>query len=175
MAEPFIGEIKMVGFNFPPKGWAGCDGALLSIAQNTALFSLLGTQFGGDGRTNFQLPDLRGRVPIHMGQGPGTSPYFMGDAGGTEAATLTYGQMPQHTHALQGTSGAGNTRSAAGAALAKEAAGQTAVYNNAPTVDSTLSPSSIGIAGGSQPHENRQPYLAVNFVIALVGIYPSRN
>ncbi|HEY3412541.1 MAG TPA: tail fiber protein [Armatimonadota bacterium] len=175
MAEPFIGEIKMVGFNFPPLGWAGCDGATLSISQNTALFSLLGTQFGGDGRTTFQLPDMRGRVPIHQGSAPGLSPFVIGQTGGAEAVALNAVQMPQHSHSLQGTSAAGNTRTVSGAALAREAAGQTAVYNNAPTIDSTLNPSSIGISGGGQPHENHQPFLTVNFIIALQGIFPARG
>lgn len=174
MADPFIGEIKMVGFNFAPQGWAFCAGSLMPIAQNTALFSLLGTQFGGDGRTTFALPDLQGRVPIAMGQGPGLSPHVMGEEGGSESVNLLQTQIPQHSHLLGASSAAGNTRSPGNAVLAKEAAGQTAVYTNA-APDTSLSPASIGPAGGSQPHENMPPYLVINFVIALFGIYPARS
>lgn len=180
MSEPFIGEIMMVGFNFAPRGWAFCDGQLLPISQNTALFSLLGTIYGGDGRTTFALPDLRGRVPIHSGGGPGLSPYRQGQKGGVETVTLSAAQMPSHTHAAAGTakavSGSGNNTSPSGnnwAALARENA-----YSSA-AADGTMAADNVTVTvdntGGSQTHENRQPYLSVSFCIALVGIYPSRS
>lgn len=175
MAEPFIGEIKMVGFNFAPQGWAFCDGALLSIQQNSALFSLLGTYYGGDGRSTFGLPDLRGRVPIHQGQGPGLSQYVLGELAGSETVTVTPGQMPAHNHLIEAASDPGNTRSAGGAVLAKEAAGQTAVYNTTAAAGTPLRSDSMTMSGGNQPHPNVQPFLCVNFIIALVGIYPTRS
>ena len=172
MAEPFLGEIRMTGFNFAPLGWALCDGQLLPINQNTALFSLLGTQFGGNGQTNFALPDLRGRVPVHQGQGNGLSPRSMGEQGGAEAVTLAQNQMPAHTHTIAASSNAATSRDAVGNFPAKEAAGQTEVY--ATSSDSTMSGAMVGVAGGSQPHDNLQPFLTVNFIIALQGIYPAR-
>lgn len=168
MANPFIGEIRMVGFNFPPQGWAFCDGQLLGIAQNTALFSLLGTTYGGDGRTTFGLPDLRGRVPLHHGggSGPGLSPYSLGQNGGFETVTLTAAQMPSHSHSQPCSSddpNAGSPVNNVPAAVANP------VYAN--TANSAMAVT--GAVGGSQPHENRQPYLAINFCIALQGIFPS--
>lgn len=175
MAEPFIGEIKMVGFNYAPQGWAFCDGSLLSIQQNTALFSLIGTYYGGDGRSTFGLPDLRGRVPIHQGQGPGLSQYVLGELGGTESVALTPGQMPAHNHLIEAAAEAGNTRSAGGAVLAKEAAGQTAVYNSTAAASTPLRTDSVTLAGNNIAHPNVQPFQCVNFIIALVGIYPPRS
>lgn len=171
--EPFVGQIQMFGFNFAPRGWAFCHGQLLPIAQNQALFSLLGTTYGGDGRTTFALPDLRGRAPMHFDQGPGLSDRQLGEAGGAENVTLISNQMPAHNHVLHATSAAGSAREPAGHVLAKETAGQTAVYGDGP-VDSSLRPESIGAAGGSQPHANMPPYLCINFCIALEGIYPPR-
>jgi microcystin-dependent protein len=174
MSEPFLGEIRVLGFQFTPRGWAGCDGQLLSIAQNSALFSLLGTTYGGDGRTTFALPDLRGRTPIHQGQGQGLSPYSMGQNGGSESHTLTANEMPQHSHALAATNAGGNQQSPQGTFIATDAAGNTAGFSSsAPTV--AMHPASITATGGSQPHNNLQPYLTVNFCIALQGIFPSRN
>lgn len=176
MAEPFIGQIMPVGFNFAPRGWATCDGQILSIAQNTALFSLLGTTYGGNGQTTFALPDLRGRVPIHQGQGPGLSPYTMGQSAGSESSTLTVNQMPQHTHsaaavlhastlAANDSLPSGNYPSDGGA---YQSATNTSMNAGAVTVTN-------GISGGSQPFSLVQPYLCINFVIALEGIFPSRN
>lgn len=172
MSEPFIGEIRMFGGNFAPRGWALCDGQILSIAQNTALFSLLGTTYGGNGQTTFALPDLRGRVPVHPGQGPGLTNRTLGQTGGEEAHTLISTEMPVHNHIV-------NAKSAGGSAATPAnnvPAGSTARDNQyAPAADTTMSPSMVGSAGGSQPHNNMQPYQCVNFIIALEGIYPSRN
>jgi microcystin-dependent protein len=176
MSEPFVGEIRMTGFNFAPRGWALCNGQLLPIAQNQALFALLGTTYGGDGRVSFGLPDLRGRVPVHQGDGPLTSPYVMGQAGGTETVTLTTPQIPAHTHGLAGFNGSPTTNNPSGAfiATAQTPAGD-GVNSFAPSTNAALSPASISASGGNQPHSNIQPYLCVNFVIALTGIFPSRN
>lgn len=174
MAEPFIGEIKMVGFNFAPRGYATCDGQLLPIAQNTALFSLLGTTYGGNGQTTFALPDLRGRVAIHQGTGAGLTPRQIGSNGGAETATLTTAQLPAHNHPLQAQSAAGNSRDPGGNALAQEATAQTATYSaTAPNV--AMNAASVGNTGTGQGHENMSPFLVVNFVIALEGIFPPRN
>lgn len=169
MAEPFIGQILMVGFNFAPRGWALCDGQLLPIAQNTALFSLLGTTYGGNGQSTFALPDLRGRVPIHQGQGPGLSPRLIGEVAGTEAVTLTTAQIPAHRHSLTGSSVRQDTNHAAGATLAKGG-----IYTTeTPAVP--MHPEAIAAAGGGQAHPNLQPLLCVNFIIAVEGIFPSRS
>lgn len=171
MSEPFLGEIRMFGFNFAPTGWAMCNGQLVPIAQNTALFSLLGTFYGGNGTSTFALPDLQGRVGIHQGQGTGLSPYVIGQVGGAESETLTQSQMPQHSHAVVASNGgAGGTRPA-GSVLARTA---TDIYAASPD-GTTMNPGMIGIAGGSQPFGIIQPYLCVNFCIALQGIFPSRS
>jgi len=174
MAEPFIGQIMIVGFNFPPRNWAFCDGQLLSIAQNTALFSLLGTTYGGNGQTTFALPDLRGRVPVHAGQGPGLTPRPLGQSAGSETVTLITSQMPAHTHSLQAFNNGGDQPNPQGNILA--AANQIGqnIYTNV-NPDTTMSPLSLGTAGGSQPHNNMQPYLVLNFCIALYGIFPPRS
>ena len=174
MAEPFIGQIITTGFNFAPRGYATCDGQLLSIAQSTALFSLLGTQFGGDGRVTFGLPDLRGRVPVHQGQGPGLTPRTMGEMAGEENHTLISTEMPMHNHLMSTVNVAGALGTPNGNFLAASNNNQTAIYR--PTSDgSALNPQSISLAGGSQPHNNMQPYLVISFSIALQGIFPSRN
>ena len=179
MADPFIGEIRMVGFSFNPRGWALCNGQLMSIAQNTALFSLLGTTFGGDGVQTFGLPDLRGRVPLHQGSGPGLSTYVLGQLAGTENVTLLSTQMPQHTHLVNCQTATGSvTAPAANYPAGNQVNRDTGVAVDTtydPATNGTMNPAVIGIAGGSQPHANIQPYLCVNFVIALVGIFPSRN
>lgn len=175
MSEPFLGEIILGGWNFAPRGYAGCDGQILPIAQNTALFSLLGTTYGGNGQTTFALPDLRGRVPMHQGQGPGLSNRSLGEVAGEESHTLLSTEMPQHNHLLQGASAPGTTRDTSGALLAKEASGQTAVYAPSGSPDVAMSPLSIANAGGSQPHNNMPPYLVLLYCIALEGIFPSRN
>jgi microcystin-dependent protein len=175
MAEPFIAEIKMFGGNFAPRGYALCSGQLLSIAQNTALFSLLGTTYGGDGQTTFGLPDMRGRVPIGQGQGPGLSSRVMGELAGSETVTLISSEMPAHTHthSAGAVTGPGTQAGPAGARMAESTARDN-VYSTA-AADTAMAPDTIGISGGSQPHNNMQPYLCVNFIIALEGIFPSRN
>lgn len=175
--EPFIGEIRMVGFNFPPRGWALCDGQLLPIAQYTALFSLLGTTYGGNGQTTFALPDLRGRVPMHFGQGPGLTPRVQGEAGGSETVTLLVGEMPAHTHAVAANSGVGSADTATGNFIAgtPDANTGSSYTSFSPVANTTMSPAANGVSGGSQPHNNMQPFLCVNFVIALEGIFPARN
>ncbi len=173
MSEPFLGEIRMFSGNFAPTGWALCDGQLLSIAQNTALFSILGTTFGGDGTSTFALPDLRGRVAIHWGQGPGLSPYNEGQSGGSEVITLTHQQIAAHTHAVNvETRNKGSSAHPNGQFLAST--GGSSIY--APQTDgTTMNAGVIGSSGGGQPHSNIQPYLSVSFIIALLGIFPSRN
>jgi microcystin-dependent protein len=177
MAEPFIGEIRMFGGNFAPSGWALCNGQLLSIAQNSALFSILGTSFGGNGQTTFGLPDLRGRVPIQQGQGLGLSPYNIGQQGGSEQVTLLQAQMPAHNHIVNATSDNASTDAASANLLATPSAGRgqnaSQIYGTGAAV--TMAPTMIAPSGGSQPHENVQPYLCVTFIIALEGIYPSRG
>lgn len=171
MANPYVGEIRMFGCNFAPQGWAFCDGRLLPITQNTALFSLLGTTYGGNGTSNFALPDLRGRVPVNWGQGPGLSDYVLGQAAGSETVTLTSGEMPQHSHQVAANNGSGTVTRPAGAVPAR-----TGTSNYAAAPDGTaMNAGMLSSAGGSLPHANLQPYLALNFCIALQGIYPSRN
>lgn len=164
--EPFLGQIMLVGFNFVPRGWASCSGQLLSIAQNSALFSLLGTQYGGNGQTTFALPDLRGRTPVHQGNGPGLSNYTPGDAGGTESVTLTTNNLPPHAHSLNGPAAEQTTDRPSG----KVAPAVGGAYG----VPSEI-PGTTGVAGNGQPVENRSPYLVMNYVIALEGIFPSRE
>jgi microcystin-dependent protein len=171
MSEPFVGEIRMFGGNFAPQGWALCDGQLLPVSQNDALFSLLGTIYGGDGRTTFGLPDLRGRIPIHAGQGPGLGPYPLGAKGGAEAVTVTANQLPLHSHPVQASPALATLGNPGGAVLA-ETRSDDLYLDDVPAVD--MAPTSVGAAGGSQPHTNLQPFLCVTFVIALFGIYPSR-
>ena len=166
--EPIIGQIMLVGFNFVPGGWASCNGQLLSIAQNQALFSLLGTQYGGNGHTTFALPDLRGRVPVHQGQGPGLSNYFQGQAGGTETVTLTTNNLPPHAHPLIGATEQSTDRPSGNVAPAVGGA-----YGR-PSVNAGMT-SMTGAAGNGQPVENRPPFLVMNYVIALEGIFPSRS
>ena len=171
MSEPFIGEIRTVGFNFAPRGWAFCDGQLLSISSNQALFSLLGTTYGGDGRTTFALPDLRGRVSVHPGTGAGLSTYRIGQRGGAETNTLTVNQLPSHTHANNMASAAeGDSNDPTGKLLAKTDA---RTYTD--TGPAVASGGTSGSTGGGQAISNIQPYLAVYHVIALVGLFPSRN
>lgn len=168
MSEPFLSEIKIVSFNFPPKGWALCNGQLLPINQNQALFALLGTTYGGNGQTNFALPNLRGRVPIHF-----DASHNLGEAAGSTSVTINIQQLPTHMHALQATNQdvvANRTGDPAGNFLgpANNQYGQ-------PANLTTLHPSSVSSVGGSQPHNNMMPYLVLNFIIALQGIFPSRN
>ena len=192
MSEPFIGTIMAFGFNFAPRGWAQCMGQLLSISQNTALFSLLGTTYGGDGVTTFGLPDLRGRVPVGQGQGPGLSNYTLGEETGSENITLISAQMPSHTHVLNDLVATmkvknvpGTQQNAVGNVMANEAAGVTALYSTPGTPYVNMSADAIALSsasgipiaptGGNQPFPILQPLLVVNYCIALEGVFPSRN
>lgn len=166
MAEPFLAEIRMTSFNFPPKGWAFCDGQLLPINQNQALFSLLGTNYGGDGRVNFALPDLRGRTPIHVGSG-----HVLGQKGGEESHTLSVQEMPAHKHPVNATDAAAATSDPAGALLASPVFD---VYKQ-PSDLASMSPQAATNTGAGQAHQNMQPFLVLSFVIALQGIFPSQN
>jgi microcystin-dependent protein len=166
VTQPFLGEIRMMSFAFAPRGWAQCNGALLPINQNQALFSLLGTQFGGDGRINFGLPNLQGRTPIHVGNG-----HTIGQNGGETAHTLTMNEVPGHGHTAQASKANGSAIGPFGALLAQRAS---QVYH-APTNPVAMNSGSITTAGGGQPHENMQPYLTVSFCIALQGIFPSQT
>jgi len=170
--EPFIGQLMLVGFNFCPVGWAPAQGQILSIAQNTALFSLLGTYYGGDGKTTFALPDLSGRVPIGVGQGAGLSLRQIGETGGQEQVALTVQQMPVHVHAQFGSSQNANAASPSGALPAAKF--RTTLYRSGGAPDVQLHPGAIGVQGGDQPHENMQPFLALTWCIALQGVFPSR-
>lgn len=167
MAEPFLSEIRIMSFVFPPKGWALCDGQLLPINQNQGLFSLLGTTYGGDGRVNFGLPDLRGRAPIHMGSG-----HTLGERGGEQAHTLSISEIPTHVHVAQASSTAGNAAIPTGALLG--AGNATQPYGPAGNLTS-LNPSTVANVGGSQAHLNMQPFLTLSFCIALQGIFPSQT
>jgi microcystin-dependent protein len=172
--DPFIGEIKLFSGDFTPRGWAFCEGQLLRISDNTPLFSIIGTLYGGDGRITFALPDLRGRVPVHSGTGPGLSTYNQGDRGGVETVPLTLQQLPPHNHSLNANTANGNTSDTPGASLA-DTRGTDRDYMSSGEVNTQMSAQSIGITGGGQPHENRQPYLAISFIIALEGIFPTRS
>lgn len=170
MSQPFLGEIRMFASNFAPRGWAFCSGQLLPIAQNTALFSLLGTTYGGDGRVTFALPDLRGRMPMHAGQGQGLSPRTLGEMSGEPTHTLSLSEMPSHSHPLNGT--AAGTIGTPGATVAL--AGGVKAYRS-PASNPVVMAAGLSPTGGGQAHENRQPYLGVSFIIAMQGIFPSRN
>ncbi len=172
MATPFVSEIRIFGFNFAPTGWATCNGQLMAISQNTALFSLLGTYYGGDGKSTFALPDLQGSFPLHMGQGPGGSPFFQGQMSGTPTVTLIQTEIPLHTHSVLPVT----------ATAADSATPQNATFAPSPSrpwstgaAGTTLSPFAVGMAGGSLPHNNMPPFLALNFCIALQGVFPARN
>lgn len=170
MASPFIGEIKIFAFDYAPRGWAICGGQVLQIAQNQALFSILGTAYGGDGRVNFGLPDLRGRVPIHFGSPNYGGVVNLGSKGGEETHTLINQEMPSHTHSVTGSNAAPNANSPLGNFWAQASSGYAATANG------LMSPNTaIGMTGGNQGHENRSPYLALNVCIALVGVFPPRN
>ncbi len=171
MSQAFVGEIRLVGFNFNPSGWHLCDGSLLSISENDVLFSLLGTSYGGDGQNTFAVPDLRGRAPIHQGQGQGLSLYVIGQQGGLESVTLNTTQLPVHTHGVSATSVQGTSSTAAGSYF-----GPTSPVNIFATTGNPVAMGSqVGMAGSGQPHENRQPFLTMNYVISLYGVYPSRS
>jgi microcystin-dependent protein len=171
-SDPYLGEIFLFGGNFAPQGWAFCNGQLLAIAQNDALFALIGTTYGGDGVVTFGLPDLRSRAPIHMGSAPhGT--FTLGQVGGVETVTLTVGQLPQHNHLARAAAG-GNVQSPANAFWSTDAAGNTAAYStSAPNVD--MAADAITPAGGSQPHDNVKPFTCVSYIICLSGIFPTQS
>ena len=168
MSEPYLSEIRLVSFSFPPRGWAFCNGQLLPINQNQALFSLLGTTYGGDGRVNFALPDLRGRVPVHMGDG-----FTLGERGGEPSHTLTITEMPQHVHPVNATTAGATTATPSNAVMLATSNGASAYQTPQNLV--AMDPTASSMVGGGQPHENQQPYLVLAFCIALVGIFPSRN
>lgn len=172
MSEPFIAEIRIFAGNFAPRGWAFCNGQLLPIAQNTALFSLIGTTYGGDGRTTTGLPNLKDRAPMHPGQGSGLTRRRLGETGGVSEVALTPAQMPSHNHVIQGSNLGESTGNPANASLADTAP----LDNYAPLLDKeTLAAEALANTGSNQPHNNMQPYLGLNFIIALVGMYPSRS
>lgn len=173
MSEPFIGEIRILPYNFAPRGWAACDGQLLPISQNTALFSLLGTAYGGDGRTTFGLPNLPGRTILHAGQGPGLSQRRLGHRGGERTVTLTTAAMANHTHPLQGSASRADTPTPA-AAVPARTVGATP-YASGASLDTTLAGTAVADTGQAAPHNNMQPYLVLQYCIALVGIYPPRG
>ena len=177
MTQPFLGEIRPFPYNFAPRGWAFCDGQLLPISQNTALFSLLGTTYGGNGQTTFALPDLQGRAPIGAAQGPGLANYSLGEQAGVTEVTLTLNELPAHTHQPLASSATGDRRDpfAINPPVGHRWAGSDHVQYSSLLADVDLAPNLIGITGGSQPHDNESPYLAINFCIAIEGIFPSRN
>jgi microcystin-dependent protein len=170
--QPFVGQIVLYAFDFAPTGWALCQGQLLPISQNTALFSILGTTFGGNGTSNFALPDLRSRIPVHAGQGSGLSNYVLGEQQGTESVTLLTANMPSHGHSAVGTNNPGDSPTPAGNSWATGTGGGN---QYAGTAGSQMSAQALGVTGNSQPHNNIMPVLAMNYCIALVGLYPTRN
>ena len=174
MSDQFVGEIRIFAGNFAPTGWAMCNGQLMPISQNTALFSLLGTFYGGDGKSTFALPNLQGSVPVHQGQGPGLSDYFLGQTGGENNVTLLTTEMPAHNHQAMGIAGGGQTAPDP-TAVWGTLAGRTPppLYSSA-APDVTMSPTALGVLGSSFPHNNLQPALVLNFIIAQQGIFPSR-
>ncbi len=173
MSEPFIAEIRIFAGNFAPRGWAFCNGQLLPISQNTALFSLIGTTYGGDGRTTTALPDLQGKAPMHPGTGPGLTTRRLGERGGSTTVTLTEAQMPAHTHTPRGTTGPNNNENPGYMSWGQHS--EDNAYRDAQALNVKMSANALSPSGGSQVHNNRQPFLTLNFIIALVGLYPSRN
>ena len=171
MADPFVAEIRILPFTFAPTGWAFCDGQILPLSQNTALFSLLGTTYGGNGKSTFALPDLQGRAPMHPGQGPGLSLHDLGETGGSQTVTLLQSEIPAHTHTVFGTSFPAATNNAAGQYWGRVAR----FYNPPSAVTLPMAPQALALAGGSLPHTNMQPYLTLNFCIALQGVFPPRQ
>lgn len=176
MAEPFVAEIRIFPFTFAPRGWAFCDGQVLAINQNTALFALLGTMYGGDGKTTFALPDLRGSVPMHPGQGPGLSLHDLGEQGGSETVTLLASEIPVHSHAFNAASDPANTSTPNGGVALGRTSGATPYAPASPAPQTTpLAPEAVAPAGASQPHNNLMPYLVCRFNIALQGVFPPRG
>lgn len=174
MSDPYVAEIRMFAGNFAPRGWALCNGQLLAISQNTALFSLLGTTYGGDGKSTFALPDLQSRAPMHAGSGPGLSSRFIGEQGGVNNVTLLSSEMPSHSHTLLGTNARAGVGSPDGNTL-NRSVGENAYQTSSTGSLVTMAPEMVQSVGGNQPHNNMQPYLALTFIIALQGIYPPRS
>jgi microcystin-dependent protein len=177
MADPFVAEIRIFPFNFAPKGWAWCDGQLMPLSQNTALFSLLGTTYGGNGKSNFALPDLQGRSPMHPGQGPGLSLHDLGETGGSETVSLLESEIPSHGHALVASNAAADEegqKQPAGALPGKQQ-GANVLYGSIAANQVQMAPQSLAPAGADQPHNNLQPYLTFYFAIALQGVFPPRT
>jgi microcystin-dependent protein len=175
MSNPFVAEIRIFPFNFAPKGWAFCNGQIMSLSQNTALFSLLGTTYGGDGKSNFALPNLQGNVPMHPGQGPGLSLHDLGETGGSDTVTLLQSEIPSHNHAagcIDGRTVSGQVSSPAGAVFAKAASNS---YVSGGTANQILNQNMVSPIGGNQPHNNLMPYLTLNICIALQGVFPPRT
>ena len=175
MSEPFIGEIRMFGGNFAPNGWAFCDGQLLPISENETLFQLIGTTYGGDGQSTFGLPDLRGRIPIHQGQGPGLSNRTLSEQLGSETTTLTVNQIPPHNHSIPGSPSVGNSTGVSNSTIAAGTLGRVYTSDNTPANLGEMNAGTIVNAGSSQPHDNMMPYLCINFIISLFGIFPTQN
>jgi microcystin-dependent protein len=175
MSSPYVAEIRMFAGNFAPRGWALCNGQLLPITQNTALFSLIGTFYGGNGTTTFALPNLQSRLPVHQGQGVGLSPYVIGQSGGTETVTLITQQIPQHNHGVNASSGPGTQVLATGNYWAEDGASRGGKVYASATDNTQMNSAALGLTGGNQPHTNIQPFLTVTFIIAMQGIFPSRN
>jgi microcystin-dependent protein len=171
--DPFVAEIRIFPFNFAPKGWAFCDGQILPLSQNTALFSLLGTTYGGDGKSNFALPNMQGNAPMHPGQGPGLSLHDLGETGGSETVTLLESEIPSHAHSLRASPNPGEDPTAVGEVLGRSVGAN--LYQPSVIGLNALSVSAVAPAGGDQPHNNMQPYLTLNFCIALQGVYPPRT
>jgi microcystin-dependent protein len=174
MADPFVAEIRIFPFNFAPKGWAWCDGQLLPLSQNTALFSLLGTTYGGNGKSNFALPDLQGRAPMHPGQGPGLSLHDLGETGGSETVSLLESEIPSHTHALRASLDDGDL-AMPGPTRTLAKSGGSNIYSTTTSGLNSMAPEGLAPAGGDQPHNNLQPYLTFYFCIALQGVFPPRT
>src|SRR3954454_11982936 len=175
MADPFVAEIRIFPFNFAPKGWAFCDGQILPLSQNTALFSLLGTTYGGDGKSNFALPNMQGNAPMHPGQGPGLSLHDLGETGGSDTVSLLESEVPSHSHGLMSQNLAGNRTSPVANALGRASAGAPYLPGSPAPALVNMSDNALAPAGGDQPHNNMQPYLTLNFCIALQGVYPPRT
>lgn len=173
MADPFVSEIRIFPFNFAPQGWAFCDGQYLPLSQNTALFSLLGTTYGGDGKSNFRLPDLQGRAPMHPGWAPGLSQRELGEAGGESTVTLQVSHLPVHSHQAKGVAGPGTSDQASGMVWAASSPGRPPLYGPANNL-TQMSPTALSVSGSSGPHNNMQPYLTLNFCIAMQGVFPAR-
>ncbi|MDQ0251490.1 microcystin-dependent protein [Sphingomonas kyeonggiensis] len=175
MADPFVAEIRIFPFNFAPKGWAWCDGQLLPLSQNTALFSLLGTTYGGNGKSNFSLPDLQGRAPMHPGQGPGLSLHDLGETGGSETVSLLESEIPSHSHTLRSSVEDGTQGTLSNGVTLSTSVGGSLYQSTTNTNLVTMSPQALSPAGGDAPHNNMQPYLTMYFCIALQGVFPPRS